>query len=1148
MQSNFMLLMFLSLVIRLSQSEECPSGHHYVQPNNSSSCNAYPNCSCHVLEDYANNTTFYFGNDTEIYLLFLEGNHTSATTLNIISPNATKLLLQAVNGTVTIQSDFDINVRELALQDISINGGDVMIVAADVCIKGCNFENSYTTLSRVQNLTLESTNFSSYGRRNENSTTLTISTKDGSDLWITQCKFMEYSESKDCKRDINSPLKDSLITILITGGLVTLVDSRIEGSKCIGLRAELNASSLKLSNCHVTNNRMSGIHIVTSRDKNNIILENTAITSNSLEDVSSGNPYRWDVPNAAGLSVNPRSDSDISQMTYMIRMNEMNFQDNIDKNDVPKTVFIYISHNASVSHSNFTQNTGSAIAVYLTKLFTISGNTQFIGNYAYEGGAMLMFSTHLTISDKSYITLQDNTVENVGGAICIRDIPIQIDKGQPCFYQLTSKDPSIKLTFINNRARKGGVDIYGATTRTSCNEYYHTNALEPNSHHQQIMQFNSTSTSTVSSDPTRICLCDENDNFKCTDLYSIFHNTTAYPGENITISAVIVGADFGAVAGSVFAVHDENSSLGNFESSQNINDIKCQRLHYTIHAEEGKEVNLILSSHGLTPNKWYDKIEITEDYIDQYEKNELIDINLLSTPIYINVTMKNCPAGFYFNNTYNACKCDHNIEKYVTDCHIVDGSVFIDRNKYLWIAQVNNSDSNAIRFNTQCPAYKCTSNVTLFDISTPNTQCRGNRIGTICGKCIENYSLALGSSRCMKCDNKYLFLIPVFMAAGIFLVFFIKILDLTVANGSINGFIFYSNIVWMNKHMLLSLDNRCPVLQVFLAWFNLDFGIETCFFNGLDAYAFTYLQFIFPIYIWCISIALIYIAQRFNILGNNGVPVLATLLLLSYSKIFNIITSIMTVTYVTEIGISSNSSNISLVWGVDGNITYFNILRIPLLIIATLLLIFVCIPYMVALLFPRYLNRIPFSTIRRRVNQFKPIFDAYSGPFKDRMEYWVGVQLFVRAFLLIILSITQETFIEINSILLLVLMSALLLYKAHTGPLYKSIYLSIMENSLIFNIIALTATLFISEEQESRIWLSYSLIAIALLQFIILVIMKIILKIKRKFCGSPPSDTSTEHTPIHNTRSNYRLITDNRTAATDSGWVHERGPLDTSIP
>ena len=84
-------------------------------------------------------------------------------------------------------------------------------------------------------------------------------------------------------------------------------------------------------------------------------------------------------------------------------------------------------------------------------------------------------------------------------------------------------------------------------------------------------------------------------------------------------------------------------------------------------------------------------------------------------------------------------------------------------------------------------------------------------------------------------------------------MFFISILNLTVTQGMINGLIFYANIVWTSQNILLPLheiNNAAIVfLRPFLAWINLDFGIETCFISGLTALVKTWLQFLFPVYI-----------------------------------------------------------------------------------------------------------------------------------------------------------------------------------------------------------------------------------------------------------------------------------------------------------
>ena len=62
----------------------------------------------------------------------------------------------------------------------------------------------------------------------------------------------------------------------------------------------------------------------------------------------------------------------------------------------------------------------------------------------------------------------------------------------------------------------------------------------------------------------------------------------------------------------------------------------------------------------------------------------------------------------------------------------------------------------------------------------------------------------------------------------------------------INGLVFYSNIVGANCTIFLPVESTNP-FSVFIAWLNLDFGIGS-FYDGLDAYTKTWLQFAFPLY------------------------------------------------------------------------------------------------------------------------------------------------------------------------------------------------------------------------------------------------------------------------------------------------------------
>ena len=78
------------------------------------------------------------------------------------------------------------------------------------------------------------------------------------------------------------------------------------------------------------------------------------------------------------------------------------------------------------------------------------------------------------------------------------------------------------------------------------------------------------------------------------------------------------------------------------------------------------------------------------------------------------------------------------------------------------------------------------------------------------------------------------------------------VLNMTVTVGTLNGLIFYANMVQLSSTHYF--QNKIPgltdILKVFIAWLNLDLGITTCLYRGMDDYTKAWLQFVFPLYIW----------------------------------------------------------------------------------------------------------------------------------------------------------------------------------------------------------------------------------------------------------------------------------------------------------
>ena len=223
----------------------------------------------------------------------------------------------------------------------------------------------------------------------------------------------------------------------------------------------------------------------------------------------------------------------------------------------------------------------------------------------------------------------------------------------------------------------------------------------------------------------------------------------------------------------------------------------------------------------------------------------------------------------------------------------------------------------------------------------------------------------------------------------------IKYLNLTITQGLISGLILYANIVQTNKAVLLS-SNELGVraFSTVIAWFNLDFGIEMCFSESLDMYTKTWLQFVFPLYLWMLAGGII-LGCRYSQLvtrffGNNAVHVLATIFLLSYNKLLRVIIS----TYSATTILVQNKDRV--VWTYDGNIPYFGPQHAILFTVSTAVLLFLWLPFTVLILLGHWLQRYNHHRGLKWFGTLRPLFDAFYGPLKDRHRCWVGVLLLAR--------------------------------------------------------------------------------------------------------------------------------------------------------
>ena len=170
----------------------------------------------------------------------------------------------------------------------------------------------------------------------------------------------------------------------------------------------------------------------------------------------------------------------------------------------------------------------------------------------------------------------------------------------------------------------------------------------------------------------------------------------------------------------------------------------------------------------------------------------------------------------------------------------------------------------------------------------------------------------------------------------------------------------------------------------FIAWLNLDFGIETCFYQGLDMFSKTWLQFIFPVY----TATLFFIGLRFSsklskLFGSRSVPTLATLLVLSFTKLLRTIIAGLQLAQIRTYTSELKPNSITIVWALDGNLEYGKYPHIFLLLVVLACLVVLRIPYTLILFSMQWLRKIDQHRPLKLIAKYKPVYDAYFAPFKD---------------------------------------------------------------------------------------------------------------------------------------------------------------------
>ena len=384
----------------------------------------------------------------------------------------------------------------------------------------------------------------------------------------------------------------------------------------------------------------------------------------------------------------------------------------------------------------------------------------------------------------------------------------------------------------------------------------------------------------------------------------------------------------------------------------------------------------------------------------------------------------NCPTGFQVSPSSNGmtCSCSDLLSNHHFQCTIIAKGTIIEitykssTNNY-WMGYLDQQ----LVISDHCPSHYCntvnstllTTGLTTEDLNT-TIQCdpNSNRQGLLCSQCTPGNSSQFGSFRCTQCTFAGLLLVPFGAVAGIVLILLLFLFNFTVLQGDIIGIAFYANVVGIMDEFLLKYSIR--PFYVPLALVNLGLGFETCFFDGMDEFAKAIVQFIIPFYLMALLIIIIIAAHKYNLkvfrirfVARRSVPVLATIMLLTYSGLINAVIFGLQYTHLYNV----DSGIRHVVWLHQPELKYFDGKHIVVGVLCLLVTLFYLLPLTIVTLFGDL-----FRMCSRNL-WYSHFLDVFHGAFRYPFGFWFGSRLLFRI-VFITLKITTNTSVVAYAIFL----------------------------------------------------------------------------------------------------------------------------------
>ena len=476
-------------------------------------------------------------------------------------------------------------------------------------------------------------------------------------------------------------------------------------------------------------------------------------------------------------------------------------------------------YNASVIHvqgvkqciiqdTEFLGNTGSSLIAEWSTILLI-GNVTFSDNIAHSGAALLLDYpkplqlSFLNLDSSAKVVIANNTALYYGGGIAVNPV---CEYGQQCFFHAPYwKDGTCSVSMEGNLALGAGNSMYGPSVE-NC-EPKVTSSSTGNTDFQTLFRIavGLSANEVVLFKAYSICFC-IGDSITNKVQYTQQVKRDVRPGQEIKVLALVCSQPLTETIQNYF-IRASLAGPGQLGPMQDLQEVKrpCENLTYSVKAETN--VQVMLSYQPISSNQ----------------------------TSFINLTILPCPPGFTLDADLK-CDCTEYLLSKIPQvkCNITSNTIHTLGNVWVGI-----HSSGRLIAHTHYPLDYCIAESHYIDLQEQDQQCTFNRSGILCGRCKADFGLTLGNMRCKdNCLNYYLFLIVPFALAGVLLVFLLLKCKLTVSVGTINALIFYANIIHFNRTAFFPQRKTTFITRfilIFLAWLNLDLGIETLLLQRHDS-------------------------------------------------------------------------------------------------------------------------------------------------------------------------------------------------------------------------------------------------------------------------------------------------------------------------